>query len=263
MLIEIQICTLDAGIERVPEVLMEAVEDVCYTVSMQYTDAKYLEQVPACLKQRSDVQVIFLEGTGLSRNRNQALSQTRGDVVVIADDDNRYTTEQIDNIRRAYAEHPEADILYFEVAGPDGTLLQSRYPAEVMPFREAMKRGVYAMSVGITLRASCPIRFDERFGLGSGRYTAGEEDVFMHHALQRGLNVLFIPRVIVQTPALTTGTRFVEDARLQVTKGAVFREVYGVPMAVWKSIKEGIWYLRKRHLSPFPIIYNMYKGIWN
>jgi glycosyltransferase involved in cell wall biosynthesis len=263
MTIEIQICTIDAGIERVPEVLMDAVEDVCYTVSMQYTDMKYLALVPDCLRQRKDVQLVYLEGRGLSRNRNHALAYTRGDVVVIADDDNRYTIGQIDLIRQTYTEHPEADILYFEAAGMDGVPLQTNYPARVMLYREANARGVYAMSVGMTLRRTCNIRFDERFGLGSGKFIAGEEEVFMHHAQQQGCIVLFVPEMIVRTPAVTTGTHFAKDTRLQVAKGATFREVYGVREALWRSLKEGLWYMRKKSLLPFPIIYNMCKGIWN
>jgi hypothetical protein len=147
--------------------------------------------------------------------------------------------------------------------GLEGELLQPNYPAEVMPFRKARRCGVYAMSVGMTLRSRCSVRFDERFGLGSGRYVAGEEDVFMHCALSQGLTVLFVPEVIVRTPAITTGSHFAEDVRLQVTKGAVFREVYGAPEALWRSLKEGIWYWRNKGISPFPIIYNMCKGIWN
>jgi hypothetical protein len=184
-------------------------------------------------------------------------------VVVIADDDNRYTYEQIDKIRQAYTEHPEADIIYFEAAGMDGQLLQSNYPAETMPYLRARELGVYAMSVGITMRRTCIQRFDERFGLGSGKYLAGEEEVFMHQALKNGYIALFVPEVIVCTPAITTGTHFAEDSRLQVAKGAVFREIFGVREALWRSLKEGMWYLRNKHLSPFPIIYNMCKGIWN
>ena len=84
----------------------------------------------------------------------------------------------------------------------------------------------------------------------------------MADARKAGLNICYIPKVIVQTQARTTGTRFLEDPRIQVTKGATFRYVYGTCSAVWRSFKEAGWYLVHRHVNPLPILFNMLKGIW-
>lgn len=265
MTLDILICTIDEGIEKVPDVLMSPRDDVRYVVSMQWTgtraesdscaddevermEERLLERVPKVLKEREDVTLTFLKGRGLSRNRNHALAHATADVVLIADDDNRYTAELIGNVFDAYEQHPEVDVIHFQALGLDGKPLHA-YPAS------------YVSSVEITFRRRVLTRFDERFGLGSERLCAGEEEVWMKDARDAGYRVLYVPKPVVMTLRETTGTQFLENSRLQLTKGATFRYVYGTADAVWRSVKEAGWYLVHKGANPFPILYNMLKGI--
>ena len=50
MTLDILICTIDEGIEKVPKVLMPPRDGVRYVVSMQYTQKTMKERVPAVLK---------------------------------------------------------------------------------------------------------------------------------------------------------------------------------------------------------------------
>ena len=248
MIITILICTIDEGILKVPHVLMPQQEGVCYVVSMQWTKEDSLALVPNCLKEREDVSITYLRGAGLSRNRNNALACAKGDVMVIADDDNRYKPEFFDNIRSAYEEHPDADVITFQAQDLDGHPLH-KYPAP------------YVTSMEMTFRSHVKTRFNERFGLGSGVFCAGEEQVWMKDAQDEGWNVMYVPVPIVMTRRDTTGTHFLERPQLQICKGAVFRYVYGTADAVWRSLKEAGWYLVHKGENPFPILLNMIKGI--
>lgn len=249
--LDIMICTIGDGIFRVSDMLLPERPDVRYTVSVQNPGNK--TDIPALLSSRPDVNVSFVDGTGLSRNRNNALSMATGDICLIADDDNRYLTEYIDNILDAWSGNPDADIITFQAQTYDGAPLHP-YPAP------------YVCSVEITFRRSSVIghglRFDERFGLGSQLLCAGEEDVFMADAQRAGLNIKYIPKIIVQTQGVTTATGFIGNKKLQITKGATFRHVYGVCGAVWRSLKEAGWYLIHKGANPLPILFNMIRGIW-
>ena len=75
-------------------------------------------------------------------------------------------------------------------------------------------------------------------------------------------NISSLPKVIVRTDKDTTGTRFLTDRKVRITKGATFRHIYGTPNAVWRSFKEAGWYLFHKGANPFPILFNMLKGIW-
>ena len=80
MILNILICSLNKGIVRVPEVLLETRPDVAYIVSYQYTDERYLELIPSILKTRNDVQLFCYKGEGLSANRNLAMDKANGDL---------------------------------------------------------------------------------------------------------------------------------------------------------------------------------------
>lgn len=248
MTLSILICTIDAGISRVPDVLMSPRDDVQYVVSMQWTDKQYMEQVPSVLKEREDVVLTFLEGKGLSRNRNHAIEHATGDLMLVADDDNRYDETLISHIFHAYEEHKEADIIYFQALDMEGNPLHP-YPAN------------YVSSVEMTFRRDVKVRFDERFGLGSERFCAGEEEVWMKDARDAGYRILYVAKPIVKTPKETTGSHFLENQKLQRSKGAVFKYVYGTWEALWRSVKEAGWWMVHRGANPFPILRNMLKGM--
>lgn len=262
MTVEILICTIDEGVGGIGEVLMPPIPFVHYVVSVQYTTAGAPE-IPAVLADRLDVTVTTLEGRGLSRNRNNALAHSTADIVVISDDDCRYTPEAIAAVREAFAAQPEADVLCFEAAGFDGRTFK-RYPSAPMSYADARREGYSPASVELAFRRESLMqfgfRFDERFGLGSD-YPAGEEEVLLCDLLKAGAHIGFVPQVIVSTDAATTGRRFLCDARLQVTKGAVFRRCYGVPSALWRTLKEGAHHFVYNHVNPLPIWCNMLRGI--
>lgn len=248
MTLDILICTIDEGIERVPEVLMSPRSDVRYVVSMQWTREAMRERVPKVLREREDVTVTFLEGKGLSRNRNHALEMATGDVVLMADDDNRYNEGLINNIFEAYEENRGADVIFFQALDLEGKPLH-RYPAD------------YVCSVEMTFRREVKVRFDERFGLGSGRFCAGEEEVWRKDARDAGYHILQVDKPIVMTPKETTGRNFLGNKDLQKTKGATFRYVYGTGNAVWRSVKEAGWWMVHRGANPVPILWNMLQGL--
>lgn len=251
--LDILICTVSDRLTAIPDMLLPKRDGVHYIVSVQHTCPASKVIIPAALESRPDVTVGLLQGMGLSRNRNNALSMSKADICLIADDDNRYKPEYIDTILDAWNANPDADILTFQAQTLQGEPLHP-YPAP------------YVCSVEITFRRSSVtgkgIKFDERFGLGSPLLCAGEEEVFIADARRAGLTVKYVPRVTVQTESKTTGSSLLGSPKLQLTKGAVFRYVYGTGNAVWRSFKEAGWYLIQKGANPFPIVFNMLRGIW-
>lgn len=248
MTLSILICTIDEGILQVPDVLMPPRHDISYVVSMQYTEEKKKELVPTALKEREDVTLAFLEGKGVSRNRNCAIEHATGDVLLVADDDNRYTEELVANIFEAYEQHPDADVIHFQALNMEGKPLHP-YPAP------------YVCSVEITFHRKVKVRFDERFGLGSPKLCAGEEDVWIKDVERAGYQIRYVAKPIVMTPADTTGTQFPGNKRMQMSKGAAFKHVYGTAEAMWRTLKEARWWMVHRGNNPFPILLNMLKGM--
>lgn len=268
MTIDILICTIDNGIGSVRKVLMPPMPEVHYVVSMQHTRPLDAEPSWSCaldtLRQRPDVTVTTIEGRGLSRNRNNALRHATSDILVIADDDCRYSPTYINTIRRAYDERPKADVVCFEAQSYDGRPMK-RYPNASLSYDEAEREGYFPTSMEITLRRKAlersEVTFNEHFGLGAA-LPAGEEDILITDLQRTGLHVMFVPEVITMTDPVTTGDRFLQDDRLQITKGAVFRHRFGLLDALWRTLKEGAHHFVYNHANPWPIWLNMLRGIW-
>lgn len=276
MTIDILICTIDEGIGSVGDVLMPPMPGVHYVVSVQYTAPLPLAiadggresgaaapAIPESIARRADVTVTTLAGRGLSRNRNNALRHATADIIVIADDDCRYTPASVDAIRSAYAAHPEADAICFRAAGYDGTPLK-HYPEADATYADACRSGYYAASVEMTFRRSRLVErgiwFNELYGLGA-KYPASEEEVLLCDAAAAGLTLRYAATEIVRTDPVTTGADFLVSVPLQVTKGAAFRYRYGVAGALWRTLKEGGYHLIRHGVNPLPIWSNMLRGI--
>ncbi|MBR1464727.1 MAG: glycosyltransferase [Bacteroidaceae bacterium] len=264
MTIDVLICTIDHGISSVPGVLLQPAEGVRYIVSMQYTDEKYLNEIPESLQAREDVRVVTLAGRGLTLNRNHALDASTADIVLIADDDERLLPDAFDKIREAYENQPEADIALFQLNNIEDRPFKT-YPEtdEPLSYADACEEGYYPSSLEITIRGKAVgqgLRFNEHFGIGS-LFPCGEEDILLCDASRKGLQTMFFPEVIAQTIAGSTGTKFLTNVGVQRAKGAVFRYCHGKWNALWRILKETVFYLVHKGQNPFPLFYHMYKGI--
>lgn len=202
------------GIERVARMVLPPMEGVRYIVSWQEPGDT---PVPAELD-RPDMVVLRLEGRGLSRNRNNALDHSDGDIRLIADDDLEYTPEQLRAVIRTFEENPELDMAFFKYEGEDA----KHYPAaECRMDRPEPGYFITAFEMAVRNRGRAgELRYDERFGLGA-MLPLGEEDELLHRAMCEGLDVRFFPIVITRHRGLTTGLRPVTDPRALKATGAV------------------------------------------
>ena len=243
--------------------LLEPMEGVGYVVSMQYTDSRFLQDIPDSLKSREDVKVITLEGRGLARNRNHALDVATADILLIADDDERISANALRQVMQAYADHPEVDIALFRLNDIHDRPFKIYPDGMVMDYAEACEQGYYPSSLEISMRgklAAEGLRFNERFGLGA-EFPCGEEDVLLCDAGRRGCQILLFDVVVAQTIAGSTGSKFLVNPGVQQAKGAVFRYCFGKWGALWRITKEALYYLIHQGRNPFPLFHHMMQGI--
>ena len=222
--IQFLISTLGERIAQAAKVLLPPMEGVSYVVVWQRNGIGS-DALPAELKEREDVSIVEDNGKGLARSRNIALENATADLLVITDDDNRYDTAAIELIRNAFEKHPTAGLIQFQALSMEGKPLRN-YPAFPYAY-ETRPRGTYFCSVELVMRRKANLpRFDERFGLGA-ELGCGEEEVFVHEAVKRGVKMIYVPQPLVRTDGATTGGRFLTDAAVQRAKGAVLCILHG------------------------------------
>lgn len=260
--LDILVCTIDERVRRVPALLLPPQEGVRYVVSMQCTEEGMSALVPEVLLRRPDVTLLTLAGRGLSRNRNHALAHATAEAALIADDDMAYTLPRLRRLRQCLQDNPGTQVALFEATDREGHPMK-HYPRQAMDYRAAMAcRGYYPSSWEIVLRreAFARLRFNEQFGLGSGTFPCGEEEVLLHDAVRQGLEARFFPIVIGETDRATTGSRFLTDPSVQRAKGAVFAYTHSRSRARCLCLKEALHHLVFNHANPFTILRHMREG---
>ena len=258
MTLEVLICTFNERVKNVGQVFLPQRADVSYLVAYQYDRDELAGLAHEVVEKRSDVRVVCTRGRGLSANRNRALQEARGDLLLIADDDVRYEPLFFDRILLRFATEQAPDIACYQAECPDGRLLKP-YAYHSFDYRE-QPRGTYFSSVEIVMKRSERLpRFDERFGLGSDFLEGCEEEVFLFEAAQRGLTIRYYPEVIVVTDPATTGSRLLTSKALQRTKGAVLCRMHG-PIGAWMRCLK---YVATQSSRPFSLnlLWEMTRGI--
>lgn len=249
--------------------LLPEVEGVRYVVVWQRQRAFDCEGWRNGLE-RADVQVVEMDGKGLCRSRNRAIDVAMSSlhnpledaVFVIADDDERLVPEVFERLRAVYERYPKMDAALMRLrSSVSGEYFKTYPPKAVMYGRHP--RSYYACSWEMTFRARVwhtGLRFDERFGLGSERLCAGEEEVLLTDMLRKGLRVLVVPEDIGFTDPHTTGDK-VLDATVLRSKGAVYGYQYGWLRACARSVREAVGIAFRHRANVCGVFGNIWQGV--
>ena len=142
---------------------------------------------------------------GLSTSRNIALKNSHADICVICDDDIVYRKGYKDMIYSAFKSIPDADVIVFNI----NSLNPEIRPQERL-FTKARRIPKYKTysSVHIAFKRSSiidhDIRFDKRFGAGSGMYAMGEDSLFFTKIHKAKLKAYTYPAVIADLSSETS-----------------------------------------------------------
>ncbi len=253
MKLDVLIATIDEGIYRAEDVLLEPLEAVRYIVSHQVTGKDHRVE-PQKLR-RSDVLLSRIEGRGLAANRNNALALSSADIALLADDDVRYRPEYFQGLCEVFVKDQALDVACLKIATPAGEKPYKDYSPSEYLLNE--NTGHYISSLEVAFRPAVVrgknIFFDERFGLGSGVIGYGEEAVFIHDCLRAGLRVKFVPRFVVEHPRQSAVKSMDEYARARIFfKGGYDARRYGwlaLPAAFYDTLRLQSS-LRARDVSP-------------
>lgn len=241
LILEVMIstCGPDGG-RKIEAMNLPRLSGVTYLVSWQVCADKI---VPENLARRDDVRFLFLEGRGLSRNRNNCLDHARGDILLVADDDLKFYPEGLQEIRRIFTQNPSLEYASFRYDSD----YPKEYPAHACSLAH-LPKNFYQASIEIALRRESragKLRFCESFGLGAEKYTAGEEELFLKKARLNGLDCRFFPVTIALHPARTTGVASrLSDGTIRAFGACAaveypFSAILRIPLVSYRNSRQG------------------------
>lgn len=221
--LQVLIATMGAeGIRSVAASSHPPVAGVEYLVGWQMPEG----EIPDTLR-RPDFRILPHSTRGLSRNRNFLLDLATAPLALISDDDISYTEEGLRKVIDAFDRNPHADILTFRY---ETGKYRKEYPDGGFDLSSPPK-GYYLTSFELAFRthpvAGTDVRFNEYFGLGSRCFISGEEILFLHDLLKKGLRGRHIPEIVCVHPDEPTTGRRASDLPLHLAaKGAVVARLH-------------------------------------
>lgn len=228
--IDVLISVVNAQIARLKDLPQNLQEGVRFIISFQYTDEKYLEMIPAELKNSPDISIVMKKERGLSVSRNAVLGHATADLIYFIDDDTHLLPDTFATIRKTFEENPDVDIAAFEAQTYSGDTLRE-YPQkgkEMKFFELDLYKVLACETVCRRGKVQGTLHYDGRFGLGSHCALCYEQQVFLAEALKAGLKIEFFKRPIVQTSAIFKPMLIFVDRHVQISLGCLIYYLYGL-----------------------------------
>jgi len=251
MHVQLLISTCNQGIQKVEAMLLPPIDGVSYLISHQFINEDFRTVPPALI--REDVSIIQMNRLGLSANRNNCLCNATGDILMILDDDVRLKPEYIGKVRDFFSSG-DVDVACSKILTMPDEPEYKNYSLEQHRLnRISQLKAVSSIEIALRLQ---PVRdkdiwFDERFGLGAS-FGSGEELLFLHHCLKKGLNIRYFPEYTVEHPYQSSAKSKspYSDERLFVA-GAQAYAMYGNMAYIRNllSVLKRFGVLKKEHVS--------------
>ncbi len=178
-------------------------------------------------------QIINTKTKGISVNRNIGLeaAKNKNAWAIIADDDVSYVDGFQEIIQKSIAENPMTKLFRFKIFSDEKAY--KNYENDTFTLvRNSIKNRRKLLtfsSIEIVFNTQIinnyQLKFNEDFGIGSGKYVGGEEILFLLEALQKKVQIQYIPQFLVQHPFESSGKKYSE--KLLQTFAILYKKVFG------------------------------------
>lgn len=179
-----------------------------------------------------NVNILNLNERGVGLSRNSALQKTKADVVLFADDDEKFEDGYEFKIIDAFKKLPDADIILFNVKSNN----PNRPTAEIKKIKKvhwynSMKYGAYQIAIKVNSVKKNYITFSTLFGGGS-KFGSGEDSLFLLDALDAGLNIYTSPSQIATVEQKSSTWFKGYDKKFFFDRGALFSAAFKFPKII-------------------------------
>lgn len=130
------------------------------------------------------------KGVGLSRNN--ALLRATGDIILFSDEDIVYDQGYEEQVLEAFARHPEADFLLFNIRVGESRATYYTRKFHRVHIWNAGRYPTYSFALRREKLLASRITFSLLFG-GGARYSNGEDSLFLKDCLEYGMAVYAVP----------------------------------------------------------------------
>lgn len=135
------------------------------------------------------VKMVSTSTRGVGYNRNIAFLYADGDILLLADDDIRYTETYVNDVLKEFEAHPDADVFIFNIVSTNGKRKQrqNKTTKKLSTFSR-LPYGGPRLAIRKSSWEKSNIWFTTLFG-GGAKYTNGEDSLFLLDLRKKGFNI--------------------------------------------------------------------------
>lgn len=161
---------------------------------------------------------------GVGLNRNNTLMRATGDICLFADDDMVYVNNYSNIIEKAFLDHPEADILAFNLIEKVPTRYVIRKFKRIR-FYNFLTYGTARIAVRLNKVRENGIFFNLCFG-GGTVHCHGEDNIFISDCLKKGLKMYALPiRIAELTEERESTWNSGYDRKYLIDQGVLYKAI--------------------------------------
>lgn len=138
------------------------------------------------------IRTLAFNERGVGRNRNNALMRADAEYVLFADEDIVYDDDYEEKILQAFSEHPQADLLLFNVKAVESRRTYENRKVKRVRWYNYGRYPTYAVAARLPSIRRANVWFSLLFG-GGAPYSNGEDSLFLHDCLKKGLKLWSVP----------------------------------------------------------------------
>lgn len=194
---------------------------------------------------------------GLSKSRNMAIENAKGDICKLCDDDEILAENYAETIINAYNSLPDADVIIFNLNRINYSMKKPYYKInDIRPAPKFRSYGSPMITFKLHKIISHNIHFNEEFGSGS-KFGGGEDNLFINDLRKAGLKIYEHPAIISTIDYGRFGSKWFHgyDEKYFYNLG-VFHQ-YTNSGNIFSNILWGLYLslkLRREKLNPWKII---------
>lgn len=178
------------------------------------------------------IRVFSMAERGVGLSRNTALMRSDADLLLFSDEDIRLEDDYEDKIRKGFSENPDADVLLFNMKIDPSRATYHNASKHRVRWYNYGRYGIVETVVRREAVLRSGISFSLLFG-GGARYSNGEDNLFLHDCLKKGLHV-YTETANIGEEILRESTWFHGyTEKFFFDRGALYAYLYGAMAQVW------------------------------
>lgn len=174
---------------------------------------------------QNNCRVINTNEIGLSNSRNLAINNSKGEICLLSDDDVIYSSDFIESIKNSFEKNKNAEIITYQATNELGVLYKDYPKIKIHNKRSISTINSFLIAFRRDSIIKNKIQFDSKFGLGS-TFETGDEYIFLRNALEKKLNIIHCPKVILSHKSISSGQVVGKD-KIIFARAAIFYKYYG------------------------------------